>query len=98
MDQGTSNIRAAYEASNREHGHVADKAQLDVIARYEDLLQRIAAQPTRRRGRLRAFLLRKEARAPVRGLYVWGGVGRGKTFLMDLFFENLDLKQKKRIQ
>lgn len=35
--------------------------------------------------------------APVKGLYIWGSVGRGKTFLMDLFFDSLDFKQKKRM-
>lgn len=34
---------------------------------------------------------------PVTGLYLWGGVGRGKTYLVDLFFENLPLANKKRI-
>jgi len=33
----------------------------------------------------------------VRGLYFWGGVGRGKTFLMDLFYEELSVKKKKRL-
>lgn len=33
---------------------------------------------------------------PVKGLYLWGGVGRGKTYLMDLFFECLPFKEKKR--
>ena len=32
-----------------------------------------------------------------RGLYFWGGVGRGKTFLMDLFYEELPIKNKKRL-
>lgn len=32
-----------------------------------------------------------------KGLYFWGGVGRGKTFLMDIFFQTLAIKQKKRI-
>ena len=33
---------------------------------------------------------------PVKGLYFWGGVGRGKTFLVDLFYDGLPIKQKYR--
>ena len=33
----------------------------------------------------------------IQGLYIWGGVGRGKTFLMDLFFESLAVEQKQRV-
>lgn len=32
-----------------------------------------------------------------KGLYFWGGVGRGKTFLMDIFYESLPIREKKRI-
>lgn len=33
----------------------------------------------------------------IHGLYLWGGVGRGKTWLMNLFYEQLDIKEKKRV-
>ena len=89
-------IRQAYEQSLGRAGHVEDPAQLEVIARLEDLQQRIAAQPPRRGG-LRTMFFRDEPREPIRGLYVWGGVGRGQTFLMDLFFDTLDIEKKKRI-
>jgi len=39
----------------------------------------------------------KKKHLPVCGLYFWGGVGRGKTFLMDCFFEVLPIDKKRRI-
>ena len=36
--------------------------------------------------RFTTFLSRKSNTKTIQGLYIWGGVGRGKTFLMDLFF------------
>lgn len=35
--------------------------------------------------------------SPQRGLYIWGGVGRGKTMLMDMFFETLPVRKKRRL-
>ena len=89
-------IRDAYEQSLHRERHVEDAAQLNVIGHLEDLQTRILAQPPRRGG-LRTMFFRSEPRDPARGLYIWGGVGRGKTFLMDLFFETLDIEQKRRI-
>jgi cell division protein ZapE len=89
-------IREAYENSLHREGHSEDAAQLDAIARFEDLQLRLsAAQP--RKGRLRSMFLRNEPTEAVRGIYLWGGVGRGKTFLMDLFFESLAIKKKRRV-
>ena len=90
-------IREAYEASLRSHGHEKDAAQLDVVARLDDLRLRLEAhQP--RRGWRRWFGRQGVDRGDaVRGLYLWGGVGRGKTFLMDLFFDALNVHGKNRI-
>ena len=90
------NIREAYALSLQREGHVEDPAQLEVVARCEELQERILAQPPRKGG-LRTMFFRSHPRTPVRGLYLWGGVGRGKTFLMDLFFDSLAIRQKKRI-
>jgi cell division protein ZapE len=48
-------------------------------------------------GLLSRLVGKKSNPALVRGLYFWGGVGRGKTFLMDLFYEELPIKEKKRL-
>ena len=90
------NIREAYETSLQREGHSADPAQLDAIARFEDLQARIASQRPRKGG-LRTMFFRSEPSEPVRGIYLWGGVGRGKTFLMDLFFESLSIEAKRRV-
>jgi len=90
------NLREAYEESLQREGHVEDPDQLELIARFEDLQRRLVAQRPRKGG-LRTMFFRGEPRETVPGLYIWGGVGRGKTFLMDLFFECLPIKRKKRI-
>ncbi|MDJ0812506.1 MAG: cell division protein ZapE [Woeseiaceae bacterium] len=90
-------IREAYEASLRSHGHEEDAAQLEVVARLDDLRQRLEAH--RPPGVLRRWFGRGDSATDnaVRGLYLWGGVGRGKTFLMDLFFDTLAVDSKTRI-
>ena len=91
-------IRQAYEDSLSREGHVRDPAQLEVIARLEDLQNRIQNSKPTGRGLLRLFARNSQNNHHgVRGLYIWGGVGRGKTFLMDLFFESLKIDKKRRI-
>ena len=92
------NIREAYEESLRREGHVEDPAQLAIIGRLERLQARLTA-PAPRFVRLRRLFgwLPQAPQAGGQGMYLWGGVGRGKTMLMDLFFETLPVQAKKRI-
>ncbi len=91
-------IRQAYEDSLTREGHVRDPAQMEIIDHLEDLQSRIQNQESASNGLLGFFTKSaQQQRKGVRGLYLWGGVGRGKTFLMDLFFESLKIEKKKRI-
>jgi cell division protein ZapE len=74
-----------------------DTAQLDVIAELERLHRELVAAE-RRDLSLVSRLGRLIGRFPegVRGIYLWGSVGRGKTLLMDLFFNCLPLAGKRR--
>jgi cell division protein ZapE len=75
----------------------ADPAQLAVLARLEQLRSALVAAGTSKR--LPKWLgqwTRRATPAPPRGIYLWGEVGRGKTWLMDLFFESLPFAEKMR--
>jgi cell division protein ZapE len=87
-------VRELYDRESARLGHVADSAQLNAIGKLDELRSRLLKpQP---RGLLDGLLGRKPPRPLERGLYLWGGVGRGKTFLMDLFFQSLPFKSKQR--
>ncbi len=88
-------IRESYNQCRKQHGHENDPNQESIVARLDELQQRLIAARSLQRGLRRLFSSGQTQ--TVRGLYVWGGVGRGKTFLMDLFFETLDIGAKKRI-
>jgi cell division protein ZapE len=88
-------IREAYEESLRSHGHERDAAQVAIVDLLDDLGKRLHAHRPRRG--IARLLGSGKSEPGVRGLYLWGSVGRGKTFLMDLFFESLDITDKKRI-
>jgi cell division protein ZapE len=79
-------LRAAYRESLARHGFAADAAQLHAVARLDDLRVRLRQRDHRTWiGRLGSAIRGRTDQAGVRGVYLWGGVGRGKTFLLDLF-------------
>ena len=71
---------------NIEAGFDTDPAQLAVLECLDALHARLAVGSTSPRG-WRRLLARR--RAAVRGMYLWGSVGRGKTYLMDLLHESV---------
>ena len=91
-------LREAYEQSLRQHGHERDPEQERIVALLDDLQNTLETRSRGRQGLLR-WLSRGSRRRPdtAAGLYIWGGVGRGKTFLMDLFFDCLAIADKRRV-
>jgi cell division protein ZapE len=98
-ESGARTLREIYQRQIAERGFRADPAQIAVVGRLEALRSRlIAADRASRslRGRLLRSLQHGHPAAPVRGIYLWGPVGRGKTWLMDLFFRSLPFQERRR--
>ena len=87
-----SNLLAAYAEKITGGELRSDPAQADVVAKLDSLAIKLEAHE--RRGFFGKLL--GGSQAP-RGLYIYGDVGHGKTMLMDLFFESLDMQAKQRI-
>ena len=73
-----------------------DEAQAQAVDALQDVFERLNLRLSEKKSFL-AKLLGKGAPAPITGLYMWGGVGRGKTYLMDSFYEALDFTRKSRM-
>ena len=82
-----------YRQRLAEHEIEPDPAQAFLAARLDELQASLVA-----RHRNRSVFSRLLGRSSVipKGLYVWGAVGRGKTMLMDLFFETIEFEPKRR--
>lgn len=88
---------AQYERLLREREIAPDPSQGAAIAALESLHDAlISAGPPPRGWRRRLSELGGRKLQPVKGIYLWGPVGRGKTFLMDLFFGSLPFDDKRR--
>lgn len=79
-------------------GEIAeDAAQAHVAARLQHLAEELAEwRPGQKAGPFSRFGFGKKV-TPPEGLYIWGGVGRGKSMLMDLFFAHAPVEKKRRI-
>ncbi|MFI4868321.1 MAG: cell division protein ZapE [Steroidobacterales bacterium] len=91
-------LRERYQRELAAHGYQADAAQSVAIEHLEGLRARLLAERTRGfASRLRQFLSpKRNGVRDTRGLYLWGGVGRGKTWLVDLFYDSLPMQARRR--
>jgi cell division protein ZapE len=87
-------VRALYKQTLAERGYTADPAQLRAI----DSLERCETEWADYKARRSNALIKLISRPPIpRGVYMYGGVGRGKSFLMDCFFNAVPLQRKTRL-
>ncbi|MGM3163100.1 cell division protein ZapE [Dickeya undicola] len=96
---------ALYQQALAAQTYQPDEVQHQTVIRlntiHQTLTEQVWAQPESTTGLMtkwRTWLGQKEkSPSPVQGLYMWGGVGRGKTWLMDLFFHSLPSERKLRL-
>lgn len=90
----SADVVAQYERSLERRGFVADASQRRAVER----LQRLYEEWTAYKARRNTALMRLLVKPPLpRGVYLWGAVGRGKSFLMDAFYRCVPLVRKRRV-
>jgi len=90
----TSGVVALYEQSLARRGFVADPSQRHAVERLQRLFEEWTAYKARRSTALRRLLVKPPL---PKGVYLWGAVGRGKSFLMDAFYLCVPLVRKRRV-
>jgi cell division protein ZapE len=87
-----SPVRAAYDELVTRGTLTSDPAQIDAVREFDRVLADLLAHKPKR-----LFGFFEKAPVGVRGLYLYGEVGRGKTMLMDLFFAAVPFREKRRV-
>jgi cell division protein ZapE len=87
-------VLSRYERVAARRGFVTDPAQRRAVERLQRLYEEWTAYKRRRSSTLRRLLVRPPL---PKGVYLWGGVGRGKSFLMDSFYLAVPLVRKRRV-
>lgn len=87
-------VKQAYEAELAARGFQSDPAQLRAVEALERCASEWAAYKSQRSNAFKKLINRPEI---PRGVYMYGGVGRGKSFLMDCFFNAVPLRRKTRL-
>ena len=87
-------VRSAYEAELQLRGYASDPAQLRAVEALERCAAEWAGYKEKRSNSFKKLINRP---AIPRGVYMHGGVGRGKSFLMDCFYNAVPIKRKTRL-
>jgi len=89
-----ADVVSLYEESLTRRGFVADPAQRRAVERLQRLYEEWSAYKARRNSALKRLLVKPPL---PKGVYLWGPVGRGKSFLMDAFYLCVPLVRKRRV-
>ncbi|MGI9389972.1 MAG: cell division protein ZapE, partial [Boseongicola sp.] len=89
-----SPISTAYSEKTGAGELASDAAQLLVLQEFDRIAVQVASARKKGNGLGRVLGRKSE---PITGLYLWGGVGRGKSMLMDLFYESSDITESRRV-
>ncbi len=89
-------LNARFAATLARKSFQPDPAQLQAIRALDRVTRELSAQAARSGVPALLRRLLGDVARPARGVYLWGGVGRGKTFVMDVFFENLPCRDRLR--
>jgi cell division protein ZapE len=87
-------VLETYESRLQSRAYTADPAQRAAVERLQKLYAGLLAFKAARRNRLRKMLIHPPE---PKSVYLWGGVGRGKSFLMDCFFDSVPYRRKRRV-
>ncbi|MDR3454117.1 MAG: cell division protein ZapE [Rhodoferax sp.] len=90
----TRSVKLAYETELKTRGYTSDPAQLRAVEALERCASEWAAYKDKRSNALKKLINRPDI---PRGVYMYGGVGRGKSFLMDCFYNAVPLRRKTRL-
>jgi cell division protein ZapE len=93
---GPSRLASRYAALVAAGELERDPAQIALLRRFEGLNRRLAERRLAAKGSALGWLFAGKAREPLRGIYIFGEVGRGKTMLMDEFFAVAAPRRKRR--
>ncbi|MFA5489660.1 MAG: cell division protein ZapE, partial [Candidimonas sp.] len=88
------NVREYYDQALEERGYRPDQAQIAAIDRLQQYYDDWVRFKSDRSSALKKLFRRPDV---PRGIYFWGGVGRGKSFLMDAFYQTVPVKRKARL-